>query len=66
MSEVAMDEEWEDLQRKLPADREEIDQGLVVRHESPNLIEGNLQTFFRMTADQAEKVVAHFCEGDRN
>ena len=66
MSEVAMDEEWEDLERKLPVKREGPDQDRIVRPESPNLIEGNLQTFFRMNADQAERVVAHFCERDRN
>jgi len=66
MTDAAMDEEREDLERKLQAKREGTDQGLVVRPESRKLIEGNLHPFFRMTADQVERVVAHSCERDRN
>jgi hypothetical protein len=66
MTEAAMDEEREDLERKLQAKKEGADQGLVVRPESRKLMEGSLHPFFRMTAVQVERVVAHFCERDRN
>jgi hypothetical protein len=66
MTEAARDEEREDLERKLRAKKEGADQGLVIRPENRKLIEGNLHPSFRMTADQVERVVTHFCERDRN